>query len=370
MNAFAVLIQLALRYTTKQYVDATVRSAMTPRRLEGVSLIELLVVIAILGLLVQLMLPAVLASREAANQLACTNNLRQVVLAMHAHHDTKRRLPSGGWHYMWAGEPELGTGREQPGGWIFNLLDYLEQNELRQLGAGLNGADRAAAFKRRFETPVAVFSCPSRRTASAYMMDPAMRYYSRDGMLADTFDSGARTDFAACVGSSTTTTDYFEFEQDGWSMPALIEEGNSAEFLWPTDPEFETKFGQGLVFDGLIYGRSEVRFDQVTDGLSKTYLIGEKYLAVERYENGLDPGDHEHMYAGFNDDTQRSASLLPVQDTTVDYHQDQFGACHPTSWNMAFADGSIRPMSYDVFLEVHRRLGSRDDGKPVQPHDF
>lgn len=361
MNKY-IAARASLREPARHCIQRQTAAAFT--------LVELLVVIAILGILIQLVLPAVMSSREAADQLSCSNNLRQIALALQAHHDTYKHLPSGGWHYKWAGEPELGTGRDQPGGWIFNTLSFLEEENLRSLGKNATGAERGAAFKTRIETPLAVLHCPSRRLTKAYPMDWGSQYYSRDGLLDQFFDKGARTDFAANVGSSTTTTDYFDFEQEGWAMPNTVAEGNDPTFLWPTDPEFEKKYGKELVFDGVIYGRSEVRYGQITDGLSKTYLVGEKYLAVERYKNGHDPGDQEHIYAGFNDDTQRSANLLPLRDTKVDYHQDQFGSCHPTSWNMAFADGAVRPISFDIFLEVHHRLGSRNDGKPVQPDEF
>jgi prepilin-type N-terminal cleavage/methylation domain-containing protein len=349
--------------------DGVERQLSKRRGLRGFTLIELLVVIAILGLLLQLVLPAVMSSREAASQLSCSNNLRQIALAIQMHHNTYKRFPSGGWHYKWAGEPELGTGRDQPGGWIFNILALLEQADLRNLGKDLTGVERGLAFKKRIETSLPIFYCPSRRAAQAYPVDWASQYYSRDGLLDQYFVTGAKTDFAACVGSATSTADFFDFEQKGWKLPESIKEANSPDFVWPTDPKSAEKYGTALVFDGVIYGRSEVRYEQVTDGLSNVYLVGEKYLAAERYANGHDPGDEEHMYTGFNDDTQRSADAPPIQDTDVDYHQSQFGGCHPTSWNMAFADGSVRPMSYDMFLEVHRRLGSRNDGKAIESAD-
>ncbi len=175
-----------------------VRDAWANVHRDGFTLIELLIVTAILGLLVQLMLPAVMSSQESARRLSCTNNLRQVALAVQSHHDTYKRLPSGGWHWNWPGEPERGTGPDQPGGWIFNILPFVEQQSLRDLGKDLSGVARAAALRQRIETPVALFSCPSRRLPRAYAVEEQPLYYSREGAIFDTLKVGAKTDFAAC----------------------------------------------------------------------------------------------------------------------------------------------------------------------------
>ena len=100
------------------------------------TVLELLVVIAVVGLLAALILPAVQQAREAARKTQCANNLKQLALAWHEHEAATGRYPSNGWGFLWVGQAGRGTGPDQPGGWAFNLLDYLDQGPLRASSAG------------------------------------------------------------------------------------------------------------------------------------------------------------------------------------------------------------------------------------------
>ena len=92
------------------------------KRLNGFTLVELLVVIAIIGILVGLLLPAVQAAREAARRMQCTNNLKQIGLAMHNYHDTYRSFPIG--HHF----PGQGNGTGWT--WTYSILPFIEQSSL------------------------------------------------------------------------------------------------------------------------------------------------------------------------------------------------------------------------------------------------
>jgi len=139
----------------------------------GFTLVELLVVITIVGILIGLLLPAVQMARENARRATCRAHLKELGAAMLQHNTHHGYFPSGGWGWDWVGDPDLGFGRSQPGGWIYSILPYIEQNKLHDAGKGKrlwyrteNDGDRAANAMSK--TPLAIMNCPSRRVSKAY----------------------------------------------------------------------------------------------------------------------------------------------------------------------------------------------------------
>lgn len=129
-------------------------SGLTQRR--AFTLIELLVVIAIIGVLVALLLPAVQMAREAARRIQCTNNLKQIGLALHGYHDVHNTFPSGGWIALY-GKPAT---KNMNSGWSASVLPWLEQ---RPLFDALNLSvvyDHAANATATY-TVLQVYLCPS-----------------------------------------------------------------------------------------------------------------------------------------------------------------------------------------------------------------
>ena len=150
------------RHPNSDGVDAT------PFRAGGFTLVELLVVITIIGILVSLLLPAVQGARESARRNTCSNNLRQIGIAALAHESQMGFLPTGGWGWQWAGDPDRGFTAKQPGGFFYNILPFMEQAAVHDLGAGLPDQQKDTLIAQAAATPMSTFICPSRRAVAPY----------------------------------------------------------------------------------------------------------------------------------------------------------------------------------------------------------
>ncbi len=184
----------------------------------GFTLLELLVAIAIIAILLAVTLPAVQQARSAARATECRNHLRQLGMAMLQHESQFTRFPSNGWGYRWIGDPDRGTDERQPGGWIYNLLAQLEQEALRNMGAGMADFEKRAALAQVMETPVAVFKCPSRPSLPLGLHNVMVPPFN-----ADWVPWVAKTDYAVNEGDFITDTP---------AGPATLAEGDSVTYDW------------------------------------------------------------------------------------------------------------------------------------------
>lgn len=325
-------------------------------RKRGFTLIELLIVISIVSLLIQLMLPAVQASRESARQTQCKNNLRQLAMGCLVHSDSIGHLPTSGWGYQWTGHPDRGFGKDQPGGWAYNILPYIELGSLRELGSGLEDGtkEQSAAVFLANSTPIPLFNCSSRREAKLYPVDnkgfsPLLPSFCLEGDAA--MCGVARSDYAINSGSTN-------FLPGSDSGPPSLSEADTWNWNY---------YGIGKPEqNGVSYQKSMVRLEEITDGLSQTYCIGEKFMQADEYETGLWPNDDQGVFVGHDGDMNRYTGdnleqPLPLQRDTLRYKYLQFGSAHPTTCHMSFVDGSVQAVSYDIDPEVHRVRGGRSD---------
>ena len=138
----------------------------------GFTLVELLVVITIIGILISLLLPAVQAAREAARRIQCSNNLKQMALGCLQHESAHGWLPTNGKACYWFGDADSGFGKEQPGGWTYNILPYIELGAIHDLTAGKSDTEKKALWTIAIQTPVILDCCPSRRPPTVGPLNP------------------------------------------------------------------------------------------------------------------------------------------------------------------------------------------------------
>jgi prepilin-type N-terminal cleavage/methylation domain-containing protein/prepilin-type processing-associated H-X9-DG protein len=361
----------------------------------GFTLVELLVVIAIIGILVALLLPAIQAAREAARRSQCKSNLKQISLAVLNHLDVHKHFPTGGWGVDWYADPNRGYGEDQPGSWIYNVLPFIEEGTIRDLGSGqpLSSAAFQEASKRRLNTPIAVFYCPTRRAPRAYITQMTVSSSIREQPWLRDFgrtNGAAKSDYAANSGDSQWVSG------DAFYRPTSY--GSIREDLWAqTDVCRATgnvRVDQYLQYcqTGIMFYRSMLKIARINDGTSNTYLVGEKWMPPSGYEcpclsendPGFTYGDNNCMYTGYESDNHRAAWNLsdkagppgisqPSQDrdgtSTLGFEERRFGSAHSGNFHMAFCDGSVQSISYDIEPMTHSRLAHRFDGEVARPDE-
>jgi prepilin-type N-terminal cleavage/methylation domain-containing protein/prepilin-type processing-associated H-X9-DG protein len=316
-------------------------NARCPRR--GFTLIELLVVIAIIAILIGLLLPAVQKVREAAARMQCSNNLKQIGLAMHNYHDALGTLPSAGKDgcdapvhpniasncstnpdYTHHTTPYIHPGAAPQNrvewGWTYHILPFIEQDPL------FKTTNHTTARR----TPVKTYFCPSRRQPVA-------------------FGNEAKGDYAGNSGSSNAA-------------------GNNTGTIERT-------------------GLGTIRLTDITDGTSNTILAGEKRMKLDKFNLSYD--DNESYYsAGWDSETVRAAVTdlddasrpsaqrtwgpspdIRVTDpalfSDVNSGLAQFGSSHSSGCNMVLADGSVRHIRFNPDRTQFRRLCTRADGAVI-----
>jgi prepilin-type N-terminal cleavage/methylation domain-containing protein len=326
------------------------------RTQRGFTLVELLVVITIIGILIALLLPAVQAAREAARKAQCGNNIKQLAMGCLQHESANGFFPTGGWAYYWVGDPDRGFDEKQPGGWCYNILPYIEQQPLHDLGIGTGpgSAKSIEANDVRRQTPLTTFTCPSRRTSIVM-----------DGGCTPYYCSSTRH-VSTCYVANGGETSVYLLTPTSFNMPTSYASVDDGSY------KFDPQFGR---INGICFVRSKVKIADITDGASNTFLVGEKQVNPDHYEDGLDAGDDWGMFTGSQDDIVRGCGakdgsayypLPPSQDTPGNGTASlYFGSAHTVSLNMSMCDGSVHSISYDIDFEVFRRFCNREDGMPV-----
>lgn len=351
------------------------------KQVKGFTLVELLVVIAIIGILVALLLPAIQSAREAARRTQCKDNLKNVGLAILNHVDTKKVFPTGGVTWGVLIEDYLEDGKrvdtERMGlGWGYQILPFMEEAALHDL----------ISSAQMRNTPVPLYNCPSRR---------GVTHGGNNGSV-------VLTDYASaqpCTKTDSTkalpvdvATEYPKWTS--WTSPYACSCTGGGAGSIPTGtvgppPQYNGVYDGVIVrsrfyptginpftkkLDGkFVSAPGPAKISQVTDGTSKTMMIGEKYVRADLYEGGCS-SDDAGWSDGWDPDVMRSTGVPPLQDGTTDKLTDpmgqppmgtawwefHFGSAHPGGINTVFADGSVHSVGYDIDLNVFNALGTRN----------
>jgi hypothetical protein len=300
--------------------------------------------------------------------MQCQNNLKQQGMAAQTHLSASRHFPSGGWGAYWVGDPDRGFSKRQPGGWMYNLLPYMEYKGIHEMGKGVPFNDKKNLFAKMNTQPLSEFICPTRRACIVY---PASTY-GENGPRGNMNGSPvhARSDYAGNggAGHADELRPAFGAKVDTGEIHNVgpVVSTYAAADVW-TGWTPEDTLPNLAGHTGVIYQRSTLKEKEIVDGLSRTIIFSEKYLNPDAYFTGTDPADSGPIFQGYDWDIIRlgNSSFPPYRDRRGQTSPWSFGSAHALVFQVVLCDGSTHALSYDIDIRTLARLSCRKDKQPI-----
>jgi prepilin-type N-terminal cleavage/methylation domain-containing protein/prepilin-type processing-associated H-X9-DG protein len=316
----------------------------------GFTLVELLVVIAIIGILVALLLPAIQAARAAARRTQCTSNMKQLALALHNHNTALQRFPIGTYDYIDNPTPivpalTINGVVQVRRCWMQDTMPYFEDQSLYdQFAAYMRTSGATAHMFPGNTTIVPMLMCPSDPTS------PKTSSYNPGG------GSGKSQGFSGNVVVYAASTYY--------NAP-----GNT--------------YTNSTKLNGMFFAASKVRMKDITDGSSKTAMVGELILSPDIGENDVRGRYYNSWHGGVllstleppnptrADQLRWCSNNVAVPQAPCTYTDQNIfistRSFHENGVNVGFADGSTQFISNNIDTLVFRALGSRNGSEVTDP---
>jgi len=331
---------------------------MTKARPAGFTLIEILVVISVIGVLIGLMLPAVNAAREVSRRMQCSNQVKQIDLALHQYLDVYRKFPPGAilepkypdvksWYDPWEEAASTSSGKHGAS-WILFILPFIEENNIYERW---NFSKSVIGNQTLAQSDITLFYCPSRR-AGIRRGDEQIMFQN--------WKSGG-TDYGGCLGRCNGWRNEYSA---GYSGPPRI----SHRFLYGS-----TLFDEKNT--GIFAPNRATSATEILDGMSSTIMIGEmQRLHPPAGLTGLDKSSRT------SNDGWATAGVATLFDTMIagedgdigspggfnNWFFESAGSDHPNGANFGFADGSVHFVNENIDSLLYSHLGSMADEKNAQ----
>lgn len=316
----------------------------------GFTLVELLVVIAIIGVLIALLLPAVQAAREAARRASCSNNLKQIGLALHNHHDTNGEFPKG------TGPAPTAYGRYGTGNWRYYILPYMEQENIYQTPIIRTWRTNTIAY---VDSPWEDFITPG--------------YHCPSSALKKTVAS------SQCANGQCYESESQDYVGVSGANPDPLGRGQAEGVAYDTGsygPNYNT---------GMLCGGEAFSFRDCTDGSSNTIIVGEQagnpnFSIRTNLMSGWS-GGHDAQFsvaqaiAGQGQYQLRTGITVivgspnpvspPNKGASAAHSQVPLTSFHPTGTQVLLSDASVTFLSDTTDAATCRQLAVRNDGQVI-----